>query len=247
MNHKTNIVGLFLLPFILLSCSLGTDPGDCETIECLPVDYSLRLVERTRHNRDSTHTNYSADVTIRERSKLVMRNRNRVPYVVTVNETRLVNIIRDNRTHISRFVQELSELPPAGQPNAWQIALNGEILLKEELQTPSSFLIPLSLQPDDTVQSGEDIRLTFNDAPEGLSSFEIIARTEKNGEFWVYTITREAENEVIIPAALLAEHEVHSTNLALSIYQSYISNFLSNGYHIMADYTRQDRYQVYID
>lgn len=182
MPRSVLFVPLVLLSVLALSCSVGTDPGDCTSLECLPVQYNLGLTLTVDMDRDFTdrEVRYFAvflkpgnDVGVysgpkKDQIRLGAGSDLRLPSEIYVNTFRLPPLKDDVAPIYLDFARDTILAPP-GSYNVWRVGGAEDLpAYTDSILTPPDPVRPVAPTPHDTVSIGRgmEIRLEGRITPE---------------------------------------------------------------------------------
>lgn len=195
MRKFKSFLLILLLPLLLLSCAVGTDPGDCTTLECLPAQFKLHLVKLTVGNSlfSSQEAFVLASFLRPGNRRSEDRPSDRVfPAIIRLNQIDLSGSVGvDNNYYGGGDVDSI--LAPPGQFNIWTIYSDDLPSFKGSIQTPlddlyihspvddqkysadQSFSIAIDGNP--TLERPVYLRLTYSDWSDGFETDTIIDTT----------------------------------------------------------------------
>lgn len=187
------------LPFcgaLLLSCSTGTDPGDCTALECLPAQYNLHLTLSTDMDVDFTlqDVRYSAtflrpgnDVDLfsgprNDDIRLGPDSDVRLPDHVTVNDFLLPPPLADKGEAPIYFgIGRDTILAPPGEYNVWFVGGAPDLPpYVDSIMTPADPVRVAAPLPTDTVRLGHgmEIRLEGEVSPDVPVSITVYQQSD---------------------------------------------------------------------
>lgn len=184
MHRSIRSIPLVLVSFLALSCSVGTDPGDCTSLECLPIQYNLGLTLTVDMDRDFTdrEVRYFAvflkpgnDVGVysgpkKDQIRLGPESDIRLPSEIYVNTFRFppMDIGSSGAPIYLDFARDTILAPP-GSYNVWRVGGAGDLpAYTDSIMTPPDAMRPTAPTPHDTVSIGRgvEIRLEGRITPE---------------------------------------------------------------------------------
>lgn len=184
MHRSIRSIPLVLFSFLALSCSVGTDPGDCTSLECLPVQYNLGLTLTVDMDRDFTdrEVRYFAvflrpgnDVDVysgpkNDQIRLGPGSDVRLPWEIFVNTFRFPPLDA-GASEVPIYLDFARDtiLAPPGSYNVWRIGGAEDLPpYTDSIMTPPDAMRPTAPTPHDTVSIGRgvDIRLEGAITPE---------------------------------------------------------------------------------
>ena len=221
-----------LIPLLLLgSCSTGTDPGDCMSIECLPITYDLTIWEDRFVVNDSAIVSYSAQGRIRSHTGIVERVE--PEYKVYLNGLWLwspeeVIDARTGEFYLGHRTDSIYVAPPGGY-NVWLVFKNGGEALFDSIRTPADPIAIVSHREGDLFDPDEDLVLRLGGDLSGAVSFNMQFAVFNDAEFYDIDFGEitEARDEIVIPASAFASLSGEEFRFVIYWTQIYRSRYLN--------------------
>ncbi len=158
---------VFLLPILLLSCAVGTDPGECTTLECLPAQFRLHLVKLTFGNSlfSSQEAFVLASFLRPGNRRSEDRPSDRVfPAVLYMNQIDLSGSAGVDDSYSGGGNAD-SILAPPGQFNVWTVYSNELPPFRDSIQTPLNDLYVHSPVEDQKYSADEGFTIAIDGNP----------------------------------------------------------------------------------
>lgn len=244
-----------LLASIFLSCSVGTDPGECEEIECLSMFYRLAIQETRSALSDTAPSSYLVSAAISPSNSsptglhffhLLQFNRYQDSVRSTAGKR---GIVLDYR-----FIGQTDSISVAspGIFNVWKVIIDGVTMIHDSIETPSDPLRITSIANGDTLKTAEDLVLNFtgdrgdNVDTSSVPMVEIVAIDEEALSFHSLGSYAVRSSTLVIPSSRLAVLKGERFQVNILLVQNFIKD-IPVGYddHAQMVYTRTETTYLY--
>ena len=198
---RTLRTSITILSLLFLSCSSGTDPGDCQRAECLPAIYGVGIIENQFRTVDTLPPIYSL-FTIIEHENGVYTSNNTVDYLIGFNDRLASYPVGESFALTLNSERDTFSIAPSGAYNVWKIVVGGTPVVYDSIQTPVDPLRITSPENRALFNPTEDVVLNIE------GNFGAVASAELRPELVVDDDVIELENipvtssKVVIPASV---------------------------------------------